>query len=49
MRHFLSNAIYYHSGRTPTGDEDSTPMDMWNGYVNNDDRALMKVSTLTKI
>uniref|UniRef100_A0A453QLQ6 Phosphofructokinase domain-containing protein n=1 Tax=Aegilops tauschii subsp. strangulata TaxID=200361 RepID=A0A453QLQ6_AEGTS len=29
--------------RTPTGDEDSTPMDMWNGYVNNDDRALMKV------
>ncbi|XP_047085437.1 ATP-dependent 6-phosphofructokinase 5, chloroplastic-like [Lolium rigidum] len=29
--------------RTPTRDESSTPMDMWNGYVNNDDRALMKV------
>ncbi|XP_044955945.1 ATP-dependent 6-phosphofructokinase 5, chloroplastic-like isoform X2 [Hordeum vulgare subsp. vulgare] len=29
--------------RTPTGDEDSTPKDMWNGYVSNDDRALMKV------
>ncbi|VAH98318.1 unnamed protein product [Triticum turgidum subsp. durum] len=43
MQHFLSNATYYHSARTPTGDEDSTPMDMWNGYVNNDDRALMKV------
>lgn len=26
--------------RTPTGDEN---VDMWNGYVNNDDRALLKV------
>ncbi|RLN04511.1 ATP-dependent 6-phosphofructokinase 5, chloroplastic-like [Panicum miliaceum] len=37
---FSCNTICYYSGRTPTGDEN---VDMWNGYVNNDDRALLKV------
>ncbi|BAF23810.2 Os08g0439000 [Oryza sativa Japonica Group] len=29
--------------RSPAGDENGTPMDKWNGYVNSDDRALLKV------
>lgn len=32
------------SAARTTSDESDTPMDMWNGYVNNDDRALLKVS-----
>ncbi|GJN03616.1 hypothetical protein PR202_ga21080 [Eleusine coracana subsp. coracana] len=31
------------AARTPTSDESDTHLDMWNGYVNNDDRALLKV------
>jgi 6-phosphofructokinase 1 len=34
----------YVNDRTPLGDTDDSSPDMWNGYVNKDDRALLKVS-----
>ena len=44
----MYNAVFLYTPsatRTPIDDDNGTPMDMWNGYVNNDDRALLKVST----
>lgn len=46
---FLCNTVCYYSGRSPAGDENGTPMDKWNGYVNSDDRALLKVSKQAKL